>query len=69
MSALKKASKRLAGAALLVVGVPLLVLPGPGIPLVLGGLMLLAPEAPWVKRLIASSRGLARSSVELLRRR
>lgn len=38
------------GYGLLGVGVALLVLPGPGIPLVLGGLALLARRRPWARR-------------------
>jgi hypothetical protein len=45
---------RLAGGwALLAVGVPLLVLPGPGIPFVVAGLAVLARESPWAARLRA----------------
>ena len=40
-----------AGFLLLAVGGALLVLPGPGIPFVLGGLALLGRELPWAKRL------------------
>lgn len=40
-----------AGWALLVVGGLLLVLPGPGIPLVLVGLALLSRDVPWARRL------------------
>jgi hypothetical protein len=39
------------GWALLVSGTALLVLPGPGIPLMLGGLALLAREQAWAGRL------------------
>lgn len=39
-----------AGFTLLPVGVALLVLPGPGIPLVVGGLALLEPEFQWAGR-------------------
>ncbi len=39
-----------AGWSLFGVGGALLVLPGPGIPLVLGGLALLAREQPWAAR-------------------
>ncbi|HET9594974.1 MAG TPA: PGPGW domain-containing protein [Anaeromyxobacteraceae bacterium] len=39
------------GWALLVAGALLLVLPGPGIPLVIGGLALLGRESPWARRL------------------
>lgn len=38
------------GAALLVVGVVLLILPGPGLLLVLAGLVVLATEYPWARR-------------------
>ncbi|HQR29275.1 MAG TPA: PGPGW domain-containing protein [Anaeromyxobacteraceae bacterium] len=40
-----------AGWALLVVGVLLLVLPGPGIPLLVLGLALLSRDVPWARRL------------------
>jgi hypothetical protein len=39
------------GYALLVVGGMLLVLPGPGIPLIIAGLALLERDAPWARRL------------------
>ncbi|MBS1108377.1 MAG: putative transrane protein [Anaeromyxobacteraceae bacterium] len=43
---------RLAGGwVLLVVGALLLVLPGPGIPLVILGLALLSRDVPWARRL------------------
>jgi hypothetical protein len=45
--------RRTAGWALLVVGGLLLVLPGPGIPLVLGGLALLAPDSAWAREVQA----------------
>jgi hypothetical protein len=45
-----------AGWVLLVTGGVLLVLPGPGIPLVLAGLALLARDVPWAKRLQATVR-------------
>jgi hypothetical protein len=49
---LRSRQVRLAGGwALLTVGGALLVLPGPGIPLVLGGLALLAPDVRWARRL------------------
>ena len=40
-----------AGGALCVVGIALLVLPGPGLLLVLAGLVLLANEYPWARRM------------------
>ena len=39
------------GLSLLVAGIVLLVLPGPGIPLLLAGLALLARDLPWAGRL------------------
>jgi hypothetical protein len=39
------------GWVLLAVGVLLLVLPGPGIPLVILGLALLSRDVPWARRL------------------
>jgi hypothetical protein len=44
------------GFALLAVGGALLVLPGPGIPLVLGGLAILARDRPWARRALAGLR-------------
>jgi hypothetical protein len=46
-----RVARSTAGWVLLVVGAALLVLPGPGIPLVLGGITLLAREQPWARRL------------------
>ena len=45
-----------AGWALLLTGGALLVLPGPGIPVVLAGISFLAPDIPWAKRLQATIR-------------
>ncbi|MFO0583691.1 MAG: PGPGW domain-containing protein [Anaeromyxobacter sp.] len=42
--------RSLFGYTLLAAGAALLVLPGPGIPLVLGGLALLAKDRPWARR-------------------
>ncbi|HVI95481.1 MAG TPA: PGPGW domain-containing protein [Anaeromyxobacter sp.] len=44
-------ARALAGWTSLIGGAALLVLPGPGIPFVLAGLALLAPEQPWADRL------------------
>jgi hypothetical protein len=46
----------MAGAGLCVIGIALLVLPGPGLLLVLAGLVLLANEYPWAHRLVAPVR-------------
>lgn len=45
-----------AGLALCVAGVGLLILPGPGLLLLLGGLVLLANEYPWARRMTAPVR-------------
>lgn len=41
------------GLSILVIGLALLVLPGPGIPVVLAGLMMLSGQFIWAKRLLA----------------
>ncbi len=46
-----RAARVVGGWALVVSGAALLVLPGPGVPLVLGGLALLAQEHAWAGRL------------------
>ncbi len=45
--------RRAAGWAALVAGAVLLVLPGPGLPLVVLGLTLLSRDVPWARRLRA----------------
>ncbi len=47
---IQRAGVALSGGALLVVGLLLLVLPGPGTPVVLAGLALLATEFAWAER-------------------
>jgi hypothetical protein len=47
---LKRVARLAAGLALLPVGVAMIVLPGPGLPLVLGSLMLLEEEFEWASR-------------------
>jgi len=51
------------GATVALIGVALLVLPGPGTPLVIAGLAMLAPHWPWANRML----GKLRSSVEVAR--
>ena len=46
-----KALRVAAGSALLATGVVLLFIPGPGIPLVAGGLLLLEKDVAWARRL------------------
>jgi hypothetical protein len=57
-----------AGWALLFAGGALLVLPGPGIPLVLGGLAILAGEYHWARRTQARIRDRWRSVRRRLKR-
>jgi uncharacterized protein (TIGR02611 family) len=42
----------IAGSILVAVGIALLVLPGPGIPLILAGLALLGTQFPWARRML-----------------
>jgi divalent metal cation (Fe/Co/Zn/Cd) transporter len=53
-----------AGLALCVAGVGLLILPGPGLLLLLGGLVLLANEYAWARRMTAPVRRQAMRSAE-----
>lgn len=53
-----------AGVALCVAGVGLLILPGPGLLLLLGGLVLLANEYPWARRMTGPVRRQAIRSAE-----
>jgi len=54
--ALRRVLFTLVGVALVAVGVLLLVLPGPGLLLVLAGLIVLANEYPWAQRYVAPVR-------------
>jgi hypothetical protein len=59
--------RTVAGWALLGTGAALMILPGPGIPLVLGGLALLARDRPWARRFRSRLRARARRAVRRLR--
>ncbi|HEY1572063.1 MAG TPA: PGPGW domain-containing protein [Pseudonocardiaceae bacterium] len=61
---LKRVLVAVAGALLLVVGVVLLVLPGPGLLLVLAGLLILASEFPAVERYVEPVRTRAMQGAE-----
>ncbi len=56
-----------AGTVLLVVGIALLVLPGPGIPLIVAGLALLGTQFPWARRVLEWLRARAKRAVAALR--
>lgn len=68
-----RSGKRIAvsaiGLALIVVGLVLLVLPGPGILVVLAGLAVLGTEYAWARRALDETRKRARSAASRLRRR
>jgi len=52
-----------------VVGIALLVLPGPGIPLIVAGLALLGTQFPWARRALEWLRARARSALAAPRAR
>lgn len=56
-----------AGSVLLAVGIALLVLPGPGIPLVVAGLALLGTQFPWARRALEWLRARAKRAVAAVR--
>jgi uncharacterized protein (TIGR02611 family) len=58
-----------AGTVLLVAGIVLLVLPGPGIPLIVAGLALLGTQFPRARRALEWLRARAKSAVAALRAR
>jgi uncharacterized protein (TIGR02611 family) len=58
-----------AGTVLLVVGIALLVLPGPGIPLIIAGLALLGTQFPWARRALEWLRARVKSGMAALRAR
>ncbi len=57
------------GLAVVVVGVLLLVLPGPGLLVVIAGLALLATEYEWARRLLERAREKSRSAASKFRSR
>jgi uncharacterized protein (TIGR02611 family) len=56
MHLLKRFAVTLVGAALLLVGLAMMVLPGPGILLIVGGLAVLATEYVWARTLLERAR-------------
>ena len=59
----------LAGSILLLAGIALLVLPGPGVPLMIGGLALLGTQFSWARRASAWLRARFSAAIGALRRR
>lgn len=64
MAAVKRVTKTVVGSVLLLVGVALLVLPGPGLLLVLAGLLVLASEFPALERYVDPVRDRAMKAAE-----
>ncbi len=68
-----RSSRRVAvavvGAALVAAGLAMLVLPGPGLLVVLAGLAVLATEFAWAQRTLERTRDRARRGAEAVRRR
>ena len=57
------------GGALMIVGIALLVLPGPGMVVIVAGCAVLATEFPWAKSWLAAARRRARGAGDALRQR
>ncbi|HEX6361250.1 PGPGW domain-containing protein [Actinophytocola sp.] len=60
----KRVTIGVVGGVVLLVGVALLVLPGPGLLLVLAGLLILASEFPWLERYVDPVRDRAMKAAE-----
>jgi drug/metabolite transporter (DMT)-like permease len=56
----RRTAVAVAGSALILIGLVLLVLPGPGLLLLIAGLALLATELAWAQRWLTRVRGHAR---------
>src|SRR3954469_24181190 len=64
MHLLKRFAVTIVGVALLAVGAALIVLPGPGILLIVAGLAVLATEYVWARRLLVKAKERAQSAQE-----
>ena len=73
MEALYNGARRVAvlvgGSLLLLAGIALLVLPGPGIPLIFAGLAVLGTQVPWARRAHQWMHARFRSALSTLRAR
>jgi hypothetical protein len=56
---MKKLLVALVGGTVLLIGIALLVLPGPGLPIVAAGLAILASEFLWARRALRNAKGVA----------
>src|SRR5215813_11214436 len=57
MSGLKRIFTAMIGGTVLLIGLALLVLPGPGLPLVAAGLAILTGEFVWARRALRNAKG------------
>jgi uncharacterized protein (TIGR02611 family) len=64
MHALKKSAVTILGAALLAVGLAMMVLPGPGILVIVAGLAVLATEYVWARKLLDKAKTQAEKAQE-----
>jgi uncharacterized protein (TIGR02611 family) len=63
----RRTAVAVAGSMVVVVGLALLVLPGPGLLLLTAGLALLATEFPWAQRWLTRLRGHAKQAAQRVR--
>lgn len=68
VKSVRKIGMTIAGASLLIVGLVMLALPGPGVPLIIGGLTLLAKEFRWAERLLTRVKLLVSHVLVMVRR-
>lgn len=68
VKSVRKVGMTLAGALLLILGLVMLVLPGPSIPFILAGLTLLAKEFRWAELLLARVKLVVSNFMGTLRR-
>lgn len=57
------------GATVALLGLVMLLTPGPGIPVIVAGLAILAVEFAWARRLLANARARMQAAGQVLRRR
>ncbi len=65
----KRIAVSIAGGALVLLGLVLMVLPGPGIPLLIAGLAILATEYVWAQRALNYAKDKAKRASDKVRRK
>ena len=65
----KRLIKIVVGFTLLIIGVAMLVLPGPGLVMIMLALAILAAEFVWAKRLLDRMKSAARGAADAIRRK